>query len=1047
MSSNAWSRLIRSANTKLKPGKVAVAGEAAGWFGAEGEGFIRGWCLDRSDPKQRLKVEVLVNATPIGQVVADRLHTRLVEMGEGDGRYGFTCVVPQEYRDGVARKADVRIITPGYEESQLKTRADEVLLQPDSVIPGIAVKTITDEWLDGMVLGVRNRKFAAVDLWVDGKRLPEAEYSLQWMGRSDQGSAFRLRLDGQSPLRLLNRAALSYPGVHEVLRNATQFSSAIAFEVTPSSGDSYRVSVDPKVVLPDSFTLAAQLGVGEDVRGELDLVFRRNVTRFSVPADEGGHQMFLTLRLPDGSAFGDAVRIPRASSRCNLVENCTFARWIGEAPDAWILPDIEFQRGFYAFSEKMRSETGVSGQTLIDHVAAGPSPRLLLRQPLKSAPLPGESDLHFGLLARASQETTVEFRIAGESGATVVSSPASVGTQWSAQHSSVALDGTASSLLPLMFEVWTVAPAPEDGIYIEIAGVRCGDLSTSFGEASGAGNRPTANKFGENLVVNAALQRWPNGLSYTDARRRFEITEGWYFYKRGATSDAQIAAVPARTPSGGISAGTYALSLAVDTVEEHCRVEIALATESLGGALRLRFNAMSGTLFDAPTARFDRGQRWTSIDRISVARRSYVFVEGERTKVDEVVAVVARRVMLTREMESFEFNSVLDEAEQGEDPVEYLLLLEFNRPVSLTMAGVDLRIDDSRLAEDLLGVSTALRLEDRNISSQAPFVKGLEDWIAETAVVPDVRRTDEEKKAAPPERWSWRYSAMGTVEVVVCVYNAADETLECLRSLVGSTTVPHTVHLINDASDSDGRQRIMRFIADKPWMRLSDNPANQGYTASANRGVSESDADWVVLLNSDTMVSKGWLEGLLDAAASDPRVAFVGPVSNAATYQSVPELYDGGGKWAINALPAGWTVEQMAAFVAQQSDRSFPEAPLLNGFCTLIKRNVFLEIGGLDVARFPAGYGEENDLCLRATKSGHLLVIADHVYVYHSKSASFGASRRQELAKAGEKAFRALHDDVNVGNLGRRFAEIPALTILRQRIRKAYGPRDPETAP
>src|SRR5262249_14823705 len=154
----------------------------------------------------------------------------------------------------------------------------------------------------------------------------------------------------------------------------------------------------------------------------------------------------------------------------------------------------------------------------------------------------------------------------------------------------------------------------------------------------------------------------------------------------------------------------------------------------------------------------------------------------------------------------------------------------------------------------------------------------------------------------------------------------------------------------------DTRQRIVQFIADKPWMQLYDNPENIGYTASANRGIMESSADWTILLNSDTIVSTGWIEGLLDAAASGPRIAFVGPVSNAATYQSVPNLYDGSGKWAVNDLPENWTVDQFGALVASAADRSFPDAPLLNGFCTLIKRSVFVELGGLNVAAFPAGY-------------------------------------------------------------------------------------------
>ena len=52
-----------------------------------------------------------------------------------------------------------------------------------------------------------------------------------------------------------------------------------------------------------------------------------------------------------------------------------------------------------------------------------------------------------------------------------------------------------------------------------------------------------------------------------------------------------------------------------------------------------------------------------------------------------------------------------------------------------------------------------------------------------------------------------------------------------------------------------------------------------------------------------------------------------------------------------------------------------------------------VEVGGMDGAAFPSGYGEENDLCLRVRNAGYQLAVADDVYVWHSKSASFGAAR------------------------------------------------------
>jgi GT2 family glycosyltransferase len=189
-----------------------------------------------------------------------------------------------------------------------------------------------------------------------------------------------------------------------------------------------------------------------------------------------------------------------------------------------------------------------------------------------------------------------------------------------------------------------------------------------------------------------------------------------------------------------------------------------------------------------------------------------------------------------------------------------------------------------------------------------------------------------------------------------------------------------------------------------------------------------------VLLNSDTILTRGWLESMLACAHSDPSIAFVGPLSNAASYLSVPELYDASKKWKVNRLPPGMTPQDMADIVRRVSVRDYPEVPILNGFCTLMKRSAFIELGGLNPTAFPTGYGEENDLCFRAGKAGLKLAVADDVYVYHVKSASFGSSRRQELTKAGNAALAKLHPDVDIGALTTRFRETPALVAIRKAV-------------
>lgn len=238
------------------------------------------------------------------------------------------------------------------------------------------------------------------------------------------------------------------------------------------------------------------------------------------------------------------------------------------------------------------------------------------------------------------------------------------------------------------------------------------------------------------------------------------------------------------------------------------------------------------------------------------------------------------------------------------------------------------------------------------------------------------------------------------IDILIPVHNALEDVKLCLGALERETERPHRLILVDDGSDLPTSEFLRGYAAGRQQVVLIENPGNLGYTRSANNGLRASDAEWVVLLNSDTVVSKGWLEGLLECAASDPQTALVGPVSNAATWQTVPELRDEQGGWLVNQLPPGMSVDDFASLVREASSRRFPEVPLLNGFCTLMRRDVVAAIGFLDEKTFPIGYGEENDLCIRVKKAGYRMRIADHVYVHHKKSASFGEARRMTLGSA-----------------------------------------------
>lgn len=1023
---------------------------ASGWFALESDGRIQGWCLDRGNVQQRMTVAISIDGEVVGTALADRLQPRLQQQGEGDGCFAFSFTIPFEFRDDAEHVTTVEIVTPAYDGTRLKTKAPTFSLSPDSAIPAVSLRQASIDGIEGVLSGGAGLR-EELDVWLDGVRLGEDDISVEWLWGEQDMLPFRVRLANHPLLPLLTSSlSICYPGTREGLGAGAMLADLLAVEVNPLGGNDYEIVLGPEVSLPDGMVVRARIFVDEPngpMIAHYDLELANGATWFTLENTDHD-RMLLRLAGPGDEPLGPDLRFSYAYLSRRMLPNGAFEHWGMSGPADFVIPDgISWERGFYAFPAAIKNQYLLSGKTLSVTLDPDGAERVVLRRALpRSLNLGLEAvQIGIGFFMRASRPASIVLRLTDETGVATELFAGVVSTRWKSDWRPVTFDRSGSAASPLDFEI-AVRPLGDDGepTFVEFGGLHLGETDVAtFADALEPPKRRDYFAAGDNLVVNAALVNWPSGLSFSDRRSRFEIADGWNIFNRRSSSEIKVAAVPA--PRG--ETGRYALSITVAQVPEYCRLEVLLDCRDVAGRGELSFQARRDDL-PTPEGQTYVPERWSYIDRIYLLKRETREDGGKLVATDTVIANIARRVVVTRSWEDIRFDFAPAETETDFDLahefarddgglVEYLLIYEFRRPIALQIHGVSVRFQSKPAPPD----EVPLRMEDKNIRTQVGTVRGIDDWNARTVQRPAVHPAP--AGATTTERWSWKHTAMGMVDVGICVYNAADETMECLQSLVGASGVPHIVRIINDGSDEDCRQRIADFIRDKPWMTLVDNDGNKGYTHSANRAVLETSADWVILLNSDTIVSKGWIEGLLEVAASDPQTAFVGAVSNAATYQSVPELYDGAGKWAVNELPKGYAPSDLAAFVAAHSGRHFPAAPLLNGFCTLINRAIFAEVGGLNEQAFPAGYGEENDLCLRVRKAGYTLRIADHVYVYHSKSASFGTARRTELAKAGDKALRAIHQDVDLAALGRDFLETPALVELRQTVRSAFALTQP----
>jgi GT2 family glycosyltransferase/glycosyltransferase involved in cell wall biosynthesis len=279
--------------------------------------------------------------------------------------------------------------------------------------------------------------------------------------------------------------------------------------------------------------------------------------------------------------------------------------------------------------------------------------------------------------------------------------------------------------------------------------------------------------------------------------------------------------------------------------------------------------------------------------------------------------------------------------------------------------------------------------------------------------------------AAPPHSAS--------VDVVICVHNALQDVRQCLDSVVQHTRMPYSLIIVDDGSNAETAGYLAQF-SQSQGTGLIRNRRARGYTLAANQGLRNSTADYVVLLNSDSVVTPWWLDRLVACAESGNRLGLVGPLSNAASWQSIPEVMDGD-DFALNKLPEGTSVCEMGEFVARNSRRLYPRFPFLNGFCLLIKRSVLDDIGFFDEESFGKGYGEENDYCIRARKAGWELAVADDAYVFHQQSRSYSQDRRRELSKQADIALADKHGAVLVSDGAAQCRYDRVLEGVRARVR------------
>ena len=239
------------------------------------------------------------------------------------------------------------------------------------------------------------------------------------------------------------------------------------------------------------------------------------------------------------------------------------------------------------------------------------------------------------------------------------------------------------------------------------------------------------------------------------------------------------------------------------------------------------------------------------------------------------------------------------------------------------------------------------------------------------------------------------------IDVIIPVHNAWSSFKACIDSVLSTEckTLGRII-IVDDGSNKETRIKLKNITKKNKKILLLTLQKQSGYSNALVFGIKNSKSQAFVALNSDTIVTKEWLYKLSNILMNSKSIAMVGPLSNNAAWQNYDKILDSNSNFGKSQIPSSKIRDIICA---KKNKKSLDTVNLLHGFCVLVDRKIYDEIGGIDLTSFPEGYGEFQDLSIRLNMNGYKLIVCRDCIIFHERGASISGLRRISLSLEGRK--------------------------------------------